>query len=157
MVVLDHVTKYLARQSLAERSVTVIPGFFDLRLAYNKGAAFGILPNWAPLFILVGLVAIYAIVRLRRAGSASKSLSIGLAMMLGGAVGNLIDRIIFRDQGVTDFLDFHIKSSALSWPTFNLADAAIVIGAILVVFHVYVIEKRRAELGENGDNEQTQT
>lgn len=143
MVVIDQVTKYFARQSLADRSITVIPGFFDLRLAYNQGAAFGILPNWAPLFILVGLVAIYAIVRLRGTSSTSKSLSIGLAMMLGGAIGNLIDRIIFRDQGVTDFLDFHIKSSALAWPTFNLADAAIVIGAVLVVFHVYVIEKRR--------------
>lgn len=146
VVILDQVTKLLARTHLIEgKPVVIIPGFFDLRLAYNTGAAFGVLPNWAPLFILVGLVAIYAIVRLRRAGGhGSKTLSIGLAMLLGGAIGNLFDRIVFASRGVTDFLDFHIRSSALAWPTFNLADAAIVIGAVLVVFHVYVIEKRRA-------------
>lgn len=149
VVVIDQVTKLLARQNLAHRTVTLIPGLLDLRLAYNEGAAFGVLPNWAPLFIIVALVAIYAIVRLRRAGGGSMCLSIGLGMLLGGAIGNLIDRLLFADRGVTDFLDFHIRSGGtlLSWPTFNLADAAIVIGAVLVVIHVYIIEKRKSESG----------
>ena len=149
VVVIDQVTKYLARQSLAHRSITLIDGLLDLRLAYNTGAAFSILPNWAPLFILVGLVAIYAIVKLRRAGSGSLWVSMGLGMLLGGAIGNLIDRIAFPGRGVTDFIDLHIriKGSLSAWPTFNIADTAIVIGALGVLFHVYVIEKRRSEAG----------
>jgi signal peptidase II len=161
VVVFDQVTKLLARQYLAHKTVVLIPGFLDLRLAYNTGAAFGLLPNWAPLFIIVALVAIYAIVRLRRAGAGSMCLSIGLGMLLGGAMGNLIDRLLFADRGVTDFLDVHIRSGDkfLAWPTFNLADAAIVIGAILVVVHVYIIEKRRSasevERHDAGSSEQT--
>ena len=150
VVAVDQITKALARLYLAhERIITLIPGVFDLRLTFNKGAAFGMLPNWAPLFILVGLVAIYAIVRLRRTGMNSLCLSIGLASLMGGAIGNLIDRVLFSSRGVTDFLDIHIKSdgSLLSWPTFNVADAGIVIGAILVVIYVYIIEKRRQEDG----------
>lgn len=148
VVVSDQLTKHLARQNLTlGRPVRVIPGFFDLNLSYNTGAAFSILPNWAPLFIIVGLVAIYAIVKLRRAGSGSPWVSAGLGLLLGGAIGNLIDRIAFPRKGVTDFLDFHIthKGSILAWPTFNIADAAIVIGALLTVCYVYIIEKRRSE------------
>lgn len=164
VVVIDQLTKYLARQSLAHKSVTLIPGLLDLRLAYNTGAAFSILPNWAPLFILVGLVAIYAIVKLRRAGSGSLWVSLGLGMLLGGAIGNLIDRIAFPGRGVTDFIDLHIriKGTMQAWPTFNIADAAIVIGALLVLFHVYIIEKRRCQasgeqVGDDGyDQDQTQ-
>ena len=160
VVVIDQVTKYLARQSLAHKSVTLIPGFLDLRLAYNTGAAFSILPNWAPLFIIVGLVAIYAIVKLRRAGSGSLSASLGLGMLLGGAIGNLIDRIAFAGRGVTDFIDLHIriKGSLSAWPTFNIADAAIVIGALLTLFHVYIIEKRRSEAdGEQESHDEHET
>lgn len=150
VVVIDQVTKYLARQSLADRSIPLIPGLLDLRLAFNTGAAFSILPNWAPLFILVGLVAIYAIVKLRRVGGGSLWVSLGLGMLLGGAIGNLVDRIAFAGRGVTDFIDFHVKlkGSAYPWPTFNIADVAIVIGALLVLFHVYVIEKRRSEASD---------
>jgi len=159
IIVIDQLTKALARLYLANgRVVTIIPGFLDLRLAFNTGAAFGMLPNWAPLFIVVGLVAIYAIVRLRRSGTGSLCLSIGLGALLGGAIGNLIDRILFSSRGVTDFLELHIRSggSFLAWPTFNIADAGIVVGAILVVIHVYVIEKRRTEAGsEARDDSQT--
>ncbi len=155
-IVLDQLTKALARLYLApERPVRVIRGVFDLRLVFNTGAAFGMFPNWAPLFILAGLVAIYAIVRLRRSGAGSLCLSIGLGMLLGGAIGNLIDRILFASRGVTDFLEFHIKSgqAILAWPTFNFADAAIVIGAILVVIHVYIIDRRRSETDEEHEDE----
>jgi signal peptidase II len=164
VIAIDQVTKALARLHLVPgKPVPVIRGFFDLKLDFNTGAAFGVLPNWAPLFILVGLVAIYAIVRLKRTGTGSLCLSIGLGMLLGGAIGNLIDRVLFSSRGVTDFLDLHIKSgqSLLSWPTFNFADAGIVIGAILVVIHVYVIEKRRPEPGDeqvpDDENHEQQT
>lgn len=161
VIAIDQVTKALARLHLVPgKPVPIIRGFFDLKLDFNTGAAFGMLPNWAPLFILVGLVAVYAIVRLRRTGTGSLCLSIGLGMLLGGAVGNLIDRVLFSSRGVTDFLEFHIKSgqSLLAWPTFNFADAAIVIGAILVVIHVYVIEKRRSATdGEQESHDEHET
>lgn len=129
-----------------DEPVTVIPGFFDLRLSYNKGAAFGLLPDWAPLFIIVALVAIFAIVRLRAASSGPRALSVGLGLLLGGAVGNLIDRLASPRHEVTDFLSFHVTVSAEThaWPTFNIADAAIVVGAGMVLFLVYAIERPRA-------------
>lgn len=146
-LVLDQITKFAARAMLTlGHKVTVIPGFFDLELSYNSGGAFGMLPNWTPLFIIVALVAIYAIVRLRRAGPDSRSLAIGLGLLLGGALGNLVDRLISPHREVTDFLSFHIGTR--SWPTFNVADIAIVVGALFTLFYVYVIEKRRVRGSE---------
>lgn len=155
VLIVDQLTKFLARAHLTQgKALTVIPGVLDLRLAYNTGAAFGILPDWAPVFILVGLVAIFAIVRLRRVRGASFSLSIGLALLLGGAVGNLIDRLAFHGRGVTDFIELSVKMGGYQWPTFNFADIAIVAGAAVVLIHVYVIEKRSSE--SDGGTDQTQ-
>lgn len=144
-VVVDQVTKLLARHFLAAGSVfTVIPGLLNLDLTYNRGAAFGVLPNWAPLFIIAALVAIYAIVRLGRNGLTSKSLVIGLGLLMGGAVGNLIDRVVFASRGVTDFVSVYVsvRGQVHAWPTFNFADVAIVLGAIFLFYHVYVVEKQ---------------
>jgi len=145
VVVLDQLTKFAARRCLSlDRPVTVIPGFFDLKLSYNTGAAFGIMPNWAPLFIIAGLVAIFAIVRLRGTRSSSPALSVGLGLLLGGAIGNLIDRLASRTGEVTDFLSLHLRlgDRTYVWPTFNVADIGIVGGIAAVFIYVYAIEKR---------------
>ena len=142
----DQLSKYAARMSLVYgRPVPVIPGIFDLSLNFNSGAAFGVLPNWAPFFILVGILTIFAIVKLRKAGEDSRSLSMGFGLLLGGAMGNLIDRVVSPERGVTDFLSVHVAvpGTGHDWPIFNIADIGIVIGALLVFFYVYVIEKRR--------------
>ncbi len=153
LLIIDQLTKSLARANLLEgRPVALIPGFLDLRLAYNPGAAFGVLPDWAPLFILVGLVAIYAIIRLRRVGSGSRIMSVGLGLLLGGAVGNLLDRIASAGKGVTDFIDLTVKIAGYQWPTFNVADIGIVVGAILVLLHVYVIEKSRTDEEQSSES-----
>ena len=147
VLVLDQLTKVIARGVLDDgRSVTVIPGFFDLELSYNTGGAFGVLPNWAPLFIIAALVAVFAVVKLRRASGGSRLLSIGLGLILGGALGNLIDRLISPARAVTDFLSLHVTISGEThtWPTFNVADIAIVLGAISVFYFVYIVEKRRS-------------
>ncbi len=146
IVLLDQLTKLLARAYLAvDRPFTVISGFFDLRLSYNTGAAFGILPDWAPLFIIAALVAIYAAFRMGRAEETSRAFLVGLGMLLGGSLGNLIDRLTNPMMGVTDFLSFHLRVGGQTyvWPTFNIADIGIVLGAILVLYHVFLIEKRR--------------
>ncbi len=148
VVLLDQITKLLARRLLVlGQPVRVIPGFLDLDLGFNSGGAFGRLPGWAPLFILVALVTVYAVVRLGRSGLQSKLLAIGLGGLLGGAVGNLIDRLLSPTREVTDFLSLHIAASGktYAWPTFNVADIGIVGGALLVVYYVYVVEKRTRE------------
>lgn len=147
-VVVDQVTKVIARNVLEiDQPVTVIPGFFDLRLSFNPGAAFGVMPNWAPLFIVVALVAIFAIVRLRRSGPDSRALAAGLGLLLGGALGNLIDRLLLPGREVTDFLSLHVRvgGQTHAWPTFNVADIAVVLGAGLLFLHVYILEKRKVE------------
>ena len=147
VLILDQITKAVARGVLQlDKTVTVIPGFFDLKLGYNMGAVFGILPDWAPLFIIVALAAVYAIVKLRQAGAQSRALSVGLGLLLGGGLGNLVDRLVSSERAVTDFLSFHIAihGKTYRWPTFNVADAAIVVGAVCVLYSVYVVEKRKA-------------
>jgi signal peptidase II len=152
VAVADQVTKAIARAFIPPASsIPVIPGLFDLQLSYNTAGAFGMMPNFAPLFIVVGLVAVYAIVRLRHAEPGSGTLSTGLGLLLGGAAGNLIDRAAFGRRGVTDFLHFHISAGnrMLSWPNFNLADAAIVAGILLVLYYVQVVKKRHEAEAES--------
>ena len=114
--------------------IEVIPGF-RLILVHNHGAAFGFLASaggWQRgLFIFVAAAAIiYLAWRLWMARSEEKLTNIGFAMILGGAVGNLIDRV--RYGYVVDFIDIYVRG--WHWPAFNVADAAISIGALVVIF-----------------------
>ncbi|MDH7600976.1 MAG: signal peptidase II [Armatimonadota bacterium] len=145
--VLDQVTKLAARKMLTPgKQLTVVPGFFDLELTYNTGVAFGILPDWTPLLIILGLCAVYAFVRLgSTTAPKNPRLTYAVAMLAGGAAGNLIDRLVSRKRAVTDFLSFHITISGKTycWPSFNLADVGIVVGAVILIVTMYVSEKRR--------------
>ena len=140
---LDQLTKVFARALLkVGQPVPVIPGFFDLELSYNEGAAFGILPDWTPLLIILGLGALYAFFRLgKNLQERDRILLIGLGIMMGGAAGNLIDRIFLGN--VTDFLSLHVTivGKTYAWPTFNLADVGIVAGAVMIFISVYIREK----------------
>lgn len=129
----DQVTKDLAVAYLApNRVISVIPGFLDLVSVRNRGAAFGFLNRadiewqfW--LFFIATLIAIYAIFVLARRGKSSLLLMTALGLILGGATGNLIDRIQYG--AVIDFLDFYFGS--WHWPAFNIADTGICIGVFL--------------------------
>lgn len=132
VVVLDQVTKWLAIQCIPQAgTVPVIAGFFDLVHIRNRGAAFGFLNrsdiDWQIwLFLGATLVAFGAIVSLVRTWPKNDPLLFSaLGLVLGGAVGNMIDRIRFR--AVVDFLDFYVGS--WHWPAFNVADIAICCGA----------------------------
>ena len=123
---LDRLTKWLAQEHLAGRPpVEVISGVVRLRYTTNTGGAFGLFGGQAWLFfgatVLVCGAIMVASTRLESAPSA-----VGLGLILGGALGNLTDRVLRGPLGVIDFIDFRV------WPVFNAADAAIVIGAIIV-------------------------
>lgn len=131
----DQLSKWAALTRL-RGSIPLWDDWVRLRLARNPGAAFGAFPEWGDallwLTILVFVGLVVAIVRLGRRG-ASASLLFGLATVAGGALGNGIDRL--RYGYVVDFLDVGI-SPTLRWPTFNLADTAIVLGTAVLLWHL---------------------
>ena len=139
VVALDRYTKWLIAHRLSMHdSITVIPGFFRIIHTENPGAAFGLFADspsqWkAALLIVFSLVAL-AIVSLLLWKNSHRltSTGIGLSLILGGALGNLWDRIVSRH--VVDFLLFYI--GRYQWPAFNVADSAIVVGACLLVFEI---------------------
>jgi signal peptidase II len=125
---LDRVTKVWAESRLPSHPVDVVPGVLTLRFTTNSGGAFSIGQS-APWFF-VGVSAIVVLVILATSfRHGSRLVGAALGLVLGGAVGNLTDRAI-RGPGfggrVVDFIDLHV------WPVFNLADSAIVVGAILL-------------------------
>jgi signal peptidase II len=139
VVVLDRVAKWLVLKNIPlHESIAVIPGFFRLTHVQNRGAAFGLFAEspsqWriAVLiaFSMVALVIVLAL--LWKNSHAMTSTGVGLALILGGALGNLWDRL-FRGH-VTDFLLFYV--GPYQWPAFNVADSAIVMGAVLLVAEV---------------------
>ena len=134
-LILDQISKWLIVNNVPEyRSLTIIPGCFDLVNIRNRGAAFGFLNRsdiewqfW--LFLLATIIAVGAIFYVVRTLKTNiPVLVLGLGCILGGALGNLIDRL--RMRAVIDFLDFYWRD--WHWPAFNLADAGICIGACLV-------------------------
>lgn len=135
---LDQLTKYIVinRIGLGEKK-TVIDGFFYLTHWKNTGAAWGIMQNGklilVPVTIIVSIVLAYYLVK-----SKNKMFRVSLSLILGGAIGNLIDRA-FREGGVVDFLDFHFGS--YNFPTFNVADSFIVIGTILLGYYILFVLK----------------
>jgi len=133
VMLLDQLTKYWISISLHYGEMRAYTGFFNLVLTYNKGAAFSFLAGAAGwqrgFFIAIGLVAciVISMLLLRHAGD--RMFCFALALILGGAVGNVLDRILLGQ--VVDFLDFHV--AGWHWPAFNLADSAITAGAVLLV------------------------
>ncbi|MGD0304311.1 MAG: signal peptidase II [Candidatus Acidiferrales bacterium] len=136
----DQLSKYLVEHRTQPGSIRVlVPGVLNLMHTSNPGVAFGILADsanpWrAPLLIVFSLFVIALLVWLLVTGRAGARLGeCGIALILGGAVGNVFDRLVRRS--VTDFIDFHVGSH--HWYTFNLADSAIVIGAFLVILELF--------------------
>lgn len=122
--------------------IPVINDFFYLAHYKNTGAAWGIMAGWRffliPVTIIVSIILAYYLVK-----SDNRLFKVSLSMILGGAIGNLIDRS-FREGGVVDFLDFHFGS--YNFPTFNVADCFIVIGTILLSYYILFILKDEKEL-----------
>jgi signal peptidase II len=139
----DQITKSLVRQSIPLHSVvSVIPHFFNLVNTRNPGAAFGLFSDstspWRSGFLIAVSVALLAVVIgvIWNSQRLQWEAGVALSLIIGGAASNLTDRI--RYGRVTDFLDFHFRS--YHWFTFNLADSAIVVGALLLVIHLITNE-----------------
>ena len=133
IILADQITKFAAVNSISAEGFVRVNSFFNLVLAYNKGAAFSFLASetgWQR-YLLTGISAAASLFLfyLLKKHAAQKLFSWGVALILGGAIGNLIDRVLYGH--VIDFLDFHIKT--WHWPAFNIADAAICIGVLLFV------------------------
>lgn len=153
ILVFDQISKVLADTHLRGASVVeVVPGFFNLAYSRNRGGLFGYFSDltdpWRTILLtLLPLVAIGLITLfITRSEQTHRATRIGLGLILGGAVGNLIDRV-FRGE-VIDFLDVYASSEGLSnwlmktfgtahWPTFNIADSAIVVGAGLLILDLF--------------------
>jgi signal peptidase II len=144
---LDQASKWWILVSLPEhRAITIIPGYFDLINIRNRGAAFGFLNRpdiewqfW--LFLAATVVAVGVILALARNARYEPAFFMGLGCILGGALGNLADRLRFR--AVVDFLDFHVGT--LHWPAFNVADTAICVGALLVCLMMWRNKPEKTE------------
>ncbi len=149
IVLLDQLAKLLVDRSMRlGQSIPIVPGFFDLTFVLNPGAAFSLfatLPEWIrnPFFILISVGAAVLIVAYRsRHLRENRLASVSLALILGGAIGNLIDRLWYGV--VVDFLDAHIYQ--YHWPIFNVADSAISVGVTLLLLEM-LLEWRRERKG----------
>jgi signal peptidase II len=133
IVLADQLTKIVIERKFDSGDVRPVTGFFNLVLTYNKGAAFSFLANasgWqGTFFTVIGVAASLFIVYLLARHGSQRLFSLALALILGGALGNVIDRVVHGH--VIDFLDFHWRG--WHWPAFNLADSAIVLGAGLLI------------------------
>ena len=129
----DQISKHVIGSLLGPGEVRNITGFFNLVLVFNRGAAFSLLadaPGWQrELFAAIAVAASVVIVVLMLRNASQRLFCAGLSLILGGALGNLWDRIALGQ--VVDFLDFH--ALGYHWPAFNLADSAITIGAALII------------------------
>ena len=146
IVAADQLAKYAAVQTLGPGTVVAVTPFFNLVLTYNSGAAFSFLSDAAGwqrgLFIVIALAASAWIVFLLRKYPKQSRFALALSLVLAGAVGNVIDRILIG--AVIDFLDFH--ALGYHWPAFNVADSAITCGAALLIW-----DALRPKQSENPD------
>jgi signal peptidase II len=133
VVVLDLYTKHLVQNAFQYGEHLTITGFFDLVRYHNEGAAFSFLADaggWQKWFFSgISIVAIIVITYLLKKHQTQKLFCLGLALVLGGAIGNLYDRLTLGY--VVDFLLFHYQTYA--WPAFNVADSAICVGVALLL------------------------
>lgn len=141
VVLLDRLTKSLVADKITLHDyVDVIPGLFRLTHVQNQGAAFGLFSDspseWKVAMLILFSVAALAVVSalLWKNGNAMNATAIALSLVFGGALGNLWDRV--ASGRVIDFLDFYVGSH--HWPAFNVADSAIVVGALLLLSEIFL-------------------
>ena len=143
IVVADQVVKWIVLRAFAPGESRALTDFLNLVLVFNKGAAFSLFaqaPGWqTPLLVTFALVAAAIVSVLIVRHPQRQLMCFGLALILGGALGNLIDRLHLGS--VVDFLDFH--ALGWHWPAFNVADSGISVGAVLLILEGFVHHEKR--------------
>lgn len=154
VVILDQLSKHLVLQHFGEQGCAnhreIVTAFFDLVLTCNYGMSFGMFNTGAgvsvPFFSIVA-VAIVAILVFWLSRVQSEMLSAAIGLIVGGAIGNVIDRLVFG--GVIDFLYFHLGS--WYWPAFNVADSAICIGVAIMLFEGLLTRRQGLQTKQEDD------
>lgn len=141
-LILDIITKQLVISNLLEhQSITIIKNFFSITYAQNTGVAFSFLEGHIPLIIITTSIIILLILKYIKSTNPNKYETICYGLVIGGAIGNLIDRILYGY--VIDFLDFNILG--YNFPIFNLADTAIVIGIFILIILNFIESRNQNE------------
>jgi len=146
LVLLDQGTKYLVVKNMElYESFSIIEGFLSLTSHRNKGAAWGILQDQMMFFYIITIIVVIAIVYYMQVhAKGDPMLAIGLGLVLGGAIGNFIDRLLH--QQVVDFIDVMIFN--YDFPIFNIADSALTVGVIFILI-MTLLEERNNRKGKN--------
>jgi signal peptidase II len=143
VIVLDQITKLAVLGAFTLGESREVTSFFNLVLVYNRGAAFSFLADaggWQKWFFVVLALGISAwIVSMLKKHPGETLLCVALSLILGGALGNVIDRVLYG--AVVDFLDFH--AAGWHWPAFNVADSAITVGAALLVWEQLFLSRTK--------------
>lgn len=133
VVILDQLSKLWTNPN--QPPIQLLPGFLDLVYVKNYGAIFGLVHSHTELFIALGIAGLVIILVFLYYFPPSTTLgTVSFALILSGAVGNLIDRI--RLRYVIDFINFHVHE-LFHWPTFNIADAALTVGILMLIYYFY--------------------
>jgi len=145
VIVADQIVKWIVLRNFAPGEQRVVTDFFNMVLVFNKGAAFSLFaqaPGWqAPVLSAFAVIAAVVVSVFIVRSPGRQLLCLGLALILGGAIGNVIDRLRFGQ--VVDFLDFH--ALGWHWPAFNVADSAISVGAVLLILEGFIKREKRPD------------
>jgi len=134
VLLLDQLTKWIITTTMEiGQNILLIRNFFSISYVHNTGAGFGILQNQNSFLILIALIAITIIMFLLRKILKEHHTTIAASLILGGAAGNLVDRLVYG--GVIDFINFSF------WPAFNVADSALTVGVIWLVWMSFIEKK----------------
>lgn len=131
--IMDQVSKFLIEHFFKNKVLVVIPNLFNIDFTYNKGGAFSILNDQIVLLILATIVCLFILVKISKEVKPSIFKTFIFSLLYGGIIGNLFDRVFF--YSVRDFLDF--KFFEYHFPTFNIADMAIVCGMFLLIIELF--------------------
>ncbi len=151
---LDIISKYLVVVHIGDHGRhDFLGGFLRISLVYNKGGVFGILQGYKNMFLVVSIIVLIIIgIYFFLEKNRTELFNISMSLIISGAAGNIIDRLIADRPGVVDFISLGVDG-VYRWPSFNVADAVIIIGAFLLILVFYREEKRRKAAEDSGNNQ----
>jgi len=151
VIALDRITKLIVMYTMEPGdSITVINGYFEMTYVHNTGAAFGMGSSMneayrVPFFLVASLLAVGLMIYLaRQTDPGEKALLVSLSLIMGGALGNMVDRAVLGH--VIDFIDWHI--GIRHWPAFNIADSSITVGIAIMAYSILFMKKTEKEADE---------